>query len=479
MESGVAGGLWTHPQVHDVQQLLHGPAAQKRLRDRLSQLLPNTHALGRCRLEWADFKPGDKLVAHYRIEAHRQGDGASDLRPIALTWTPQGTGDDSALVPSLEELQRDAQLRNLTGPWQRLGAYFPECCLQVQVWPVNNRFPQLVRLSDPRHVRDMIAAANARLPGTSDCLVAPVRYHPGERHVLKYTPADRPTDLTGPRAVFAKLYDSPASAEGAFRVANRAGELLAAGGRALRTLRPLACVAEDAVILHPALSGTPLCARIRHDSPGLAEQLRQAGSMLRILHSAGFESRGPGHAAGAPSLFSDLLTAHRGFAKEVKKMTRRTCAHIQALLPDVGACIAEVLDRALAAHEALPQEPAGFIHGDFKTEHLWIEPAGLTLLDFDTCSVGDPAIDVGKFLADLTWWYMTCRQPGIEEAQAHFLDAYAGGAMTDRLKRARVYEALALIRLTVHRTRLFDRNWAGETRGLVERSANLLGRAVR
>ena len=101
-------------------------------------------------------------------------------------------------------------------------------------------------------------------------------------------------------------------------------------------------------------------------------------------------------------------------------------------------------------------------------------PTGLTLMDFDTCSLADPAIDVGKFLADLQWWYASYGQPGVEEAQAHFLDAYSPGTPWDRLRRARAYEVLVLIRLAVHRLRLFDNNWAMRTEQLVERAEHLL-----
>ena len=340
MGPGVAGTLWTQPQVYDLEQFLHGPAAQKRLHDTLSQLLSNTHALGRCLLDWAEFKPGRKLVAHYQVEARRPNGDAGDFRPIALIWRPHGeAGDNEDELSSLEEQQRDARVRKLTGPWQRLVADFPECCLRVQGWPLDSVFPQLVRVSDCCHVREMLCAASVIDPA-SDYLVVPVRYRPGERHVLRYTRADGRTDLAGP--IFAKLYESAASAARAFRLVNRVGDLLAASDSTLRSVRPVGCVANDAVVLYPGILGTPLSEHLRGAGPALAQHLGQAGSMLRILHTATQATPGECHGASGMRL-RDELTPHRGFAKEVKKITRRTCEHIHALLPELGARIKAVL----------------------------------------------------------------------------------------------------------------------------------------
>ena len=71
-----------------------------------------------------------------------------------------------------------------------------------------------------------------------------------------------------------------------------------------------------------------------------------------------------------------------------------------------------------------------------------------------------------------SWRLRQCREPGRPDsatgAQACFLDAYH--APSERLRRARVYEALFLIKLTAHRVRLFQGDWP-------QRTARLIGRA--
>ena len=81
---------------------------------------------------------------------------------------------------------------------------------------------------------------------------------------------------------------------------------------------------------------------------------------------------------------------------------------------------------------------------------------------------------MGKFLADLQWWYNSYGQPGVEQAQEQFLAGYAPGASTERLLRARLYEALVLIKTTVRRVRLFDQDWATRTERLIRRADAVL-----
>jgi aminoglycoside phosphotransferase (APT) family kinase protein len=128
---------------------------------------------------------------------------------------------------------------------------------------------------------------------------------------------------------------------------------------------------------------------------------------------------------------------------------------------------------ARAVHERLPQEPPGFAYGDFKADHLWDTPDGLMLIDFDTCYLFDPAIDLGKFLADLDYLYDGYGHDGVEAAREQFLAGY-GPSAEDRLLRARLYEALVLLKSTVRRVKLFERDWAERTTRLVGKAEAVL-----
>jgi aminoglycoside phosphotransferase (APT) family kinase protein len=258
--------------------------------------------------------------------------------------------------------------------------------------------------------------------------------------------------------LFAKLYEGEEGAQ-AVRVATWVTERLAESGTVVTGVRPRAYVAADAVILYPQVVGTPVSGQLHRPGREVAAHLEQAGRALAALH-------------GAPAPPADALSRH-SFAAEVKGIAR-TCEHIQVLLPEVGAQISRLLDCAQEQHSRMEHESPTFVHGDFKADHLWITPAGLTLIDFDTCTIADPALDVGKFLADLDWWYAAYDLPGVEAAQECFLKGYAARGTPGRQTRARIYEALVLVKMTAHRVRLFDPNWAARTAQLIERAEAIL-----
>jgi aminoglycoside phosphotransferase (APT) family kinase protein len=207
----------------------------------------------------------------------------------------------------------------------------------------------------------------------------------------------------------------------------------------------------------------------------LVPYLKNAGSVLRTLHRRPDEIVNELTTTSKQAGLIDSLKPHN-FAKEIKAV-HRTCEHIFILLPQVGAHVAEVLGQVQALYDRLPQEEPTFAHGDFKADHLWVTDNGLTLMDFDTCYLADPAIDVGKFLSDLHWWSIGTGRDDVDELREAFLSTYRPGAPKARLQRARAYEALVLVKSTAHRVRLSDANWATRTTELMERAAQIINRA--
>ena len=223
----------------------------------------------------------------------------------------------------------------------------------------------------------------------------------------------------------------------------------------MNSLRPLGYVAQDAVVLYPQLCGVPLSDYTRRLNRVAARCLHQAGVAVCALHHL------PVALAGRPE--------RHDFAAEIRWIVKKS-HHIPALLPEVGSAIAAVLDRARELHERLPQEPATFTHRDLKTEHIWVTSDGLTVMDFDSSRLADPALDVGYFLADLQFRHAAWPQAGLEKARESFLAGYAPGAPKERLTRARLYEAVELVKCAVRRVQLFEHDWASRTAGLVERA---------
>ena len=166
------------------------------------------------------------------------------------------------------------------------------------------------------------------------------------------------------------------------------------------------------------------------------------------------------------------------FAKKAK-VVRQVSEYIEIFLLETHGKILEILDTAQEYYSHLPQEKPTFTHADFKSDHLLCTPQGLTLIDFDTCTVTDPALDIGKFLAGLEWWFTLKGISGVEEAQAELLNAYVGEGLPDqaiqeRLRRARLFHALILTKIVVRRVPLYKKEWAAMTSRMIDRAARVI-----
>jgi aminoglycoside phosphotransferase (APT) family kinase protein len=124
-------------------------------------------------------------------------------------------------------------------------------------------------------------------------------------------------------------------------------------------------------------------------------------------------------------------------------------------------------------HERLGAGTAVLTHGDYKADHLLATPERLTVIDFDTCALADPALDLGKLMADLRWWAASGRPVDPDRAAKHLLDGY-GPAGQELLLRARLFEAVVLAKLTVRRVRVSDPDWERRTAALFDHCARLL-----
>jgi hypothetical protein len=97
-------------------------------------------------------------------------------------------------------------------------------------------------------------------------------------------------------------------------------------------------------------------------------------------------------------------------------------------------------------------------------------------MDFGTCATADPALDIGKLLADAAWWG---RSPdgnlradaGVRRAEAAFLAGY-GPDEGMRRQRAHAWASVLLVTMVGHRVPLSDPRWAERTTALLD-SAHL------
>jgi hypothetical protein len=447
-EAGIEGVCW----------VLGGRPMRRVIREELRGLLSTPSHLGPCVLRRAKFKPGRKLTAYFDVGLAK---GAGRTRSIEVTWQPEGSSSLSSEDPREADLESEAVAGGVAAPFSRLSARDPHLGMRILVAPLDAAYPHLVRVSSPDHVaalvtrlkRDSTDGGSREPPSVVD--VTAVRYRPGQRHVLRYDcfSPDGRTQSGG--TLFAKLYNDGED-DAAFRVATGIADWVSSSTEA-SAIRPLAHVSEDGLIVYPELAGAPLS---HYPAVRAAEPLEQAGAVLRALQRAPVE------------LFDDVRP--HSFAGEARAVAR-AAEHVGPLFPAAAGAIDRILERAAAVEARLPGEPPVLAHGDYKADHVWVGARGITLIDFNTCSLADPALDLGKFLADLHWWYAAGGEEPLLAAQRSFLAGYGDGIEPMRLLRARLYEVLILTKITVRRVRLFDRRWASKTDGLLRRAEGLVG----
>jgi hypothetical protein len=452
MDDDLIGALSGAAGLAGVQRLLLGAPAQAALRATVAGLLDGGAALDALTLQRAKYKPGRHLTAYYAAKLR-----GAPARPIEVSWTPPGSADRRGDMDALLAAQAEIVARGLAAPFRALLADDPAWGLRVQLYPLDAEYSKLARLADPAYVHDLLASGPAAHVEAAGYQITPIRYRPGQRHVLRYDPLDSGGRADERGTLFAKIYNSDKGAR-TFHVATRVADWLAAQGNGIGAARPQSYIAAEGLVLYPRVVGTPLSDLLR-DRATAAKYLRAAGAAIRTLHTA-------------PESLVELQP--HSFAKELKGITSAS-EHVRPLLPHTADRIEELLQTARDLHQRLPQEPPSFAYGDFKADHLWVTPGGLTLIDFDTCYLSDPAIDLGKFLADIQWWHDVYALDGVAEAQDQFLGGYSP-ADAGRLQRARLYEALVLIKSTVRRVKLFDPDWAPRTERLVARAAAVLDR---
>src|SRR3989442_2841652 len=123
--------------------------------------------LGPCRLRYARVGPGRRLTGYYDALIHREGTESYCARPVAVTWGSDGDADPPHTA-DLAAIEAAAARHGVAAPFRQLRADVPAWGMRVQVSPLDARIPQLVRLSDPRYVRQVVAgayAAGAAAPG--------------------------------------------------------------------------------------------------------------------------------------------------------------------------------------------------------------------------------------------------------------------------------------------------------------------------
>lgn len=194
---------------------------------------------------------------------------------------------------------------------------------------------------------------------------------------------------------------------------------------------------------------------------GSVVTLSAAGAALAALHA--------GPPSGLPvTMADDDAGALASAGDHLCVLSPHLAATVTALVASLGPRLAEG-----APEQSRPR------HGDFSPDQVVLGRAGPALLDFDNAELGDPAADLGQFVASLLADGLTSDAGvGVPAASwsTDFLTGYesAGGvAVADRIAD---HTAAALVRLAVEPFRTRAPHWPARTEALLEHASVLMAR---
>ncbi len=254
-----------------------------------------------------------------------------------------------------------------------------------------------------------------------------VKHKRGRRCAIVYSLERR----GGPIRLFAKVFGGD---RGASVLTTMARVSEAVGGGELRVPRPVGYDPSLRLLVTEFLEGTSLAVALYRGLSDLPA-IRMAAS-IAALHAA---------QASLP---------RRWTAQKEVRNTAEWIAGLTGRGGKPGGRALELLGWLERETARLPEAADTVVHRDFYADQVHDCGGATAILDLDDARRGDPAVDVGNFLAHLA---LRCLQfpetsSSCARARAPFLDAYCGrreGALGDGFeRRIRFYEAASLLRLS-------------------------------
>jgi aminoglycoside phosphotransferase (APT) family kinase protein len=378
-------------------------------REALPVLRPGTRVRTLKRMNTA-YKAGKYCVAVYSV--------LDDAEPEA-PWLATLTFSSSRRLRVLHE-------RRYAGdPDATLAILLPAVPCLVELFPADWKLPDLALAYDPMRVAELLDAT----PRSFVRKVTVVRYRPHQRCVLRYQIDGR----NGRRAseVVAKLYPYAWKA----KQVREKMHVLGAQAHALRLRLPneLGSAGERALVLMERVPGE-----------NLADLLSEASSQEAVTPLVEI-------AAQALATFHGLrleVEATRSPEDEIRKL-RPLAKQLGDVSPRIAARVRAYLDEIAARFERRASQPPCLIHGDYKPSQLLVHEGQPALVDLDRACPGDPAVDVGHFLATFVKEELR-GGTHLKGGGRTFLAAYqAQSRFAVDEEGARLFQGLALVRMLI------------------------------
>lgn len=373
-------------------------------------------------LEYLRYKPGTNLLAGYQA---RIGG-----RPVALHAKTYAAAEAGKVA-------RELRRAGVPGPLDRATVPLPDGLGVVRAFPNDANLPGLRVLAEAVAHGETVAQLGL---GVGE--LSALRYKPERRWVGRFDPAGSGRSVVL-KAHTALRYTRAAQGAGAFRE-----------GRVLRLAPAGPAIPELHVLTAGWLPGSLLDSELvtGRATPAM---LALAGTALAELHAQPVDG-----------------LAFRSRASEAASLVELATS-ISWLLPELAPRLPTFVHRvASALTEAPPLSRP--VHGDCYAKQMLVDGPHLGLLDLDQAAAGDPAQDLGLFVAHLERDVLRGRIEGhrLLPLREAFFDGYRAeaGALPERVG---LYTIASLLRLLPDPFRHREPAWERGTEALLARAEQL------
>lgn len=398
---------------------------------RLRRELPEANP-GTARNSYLRYKPGTSCLASYRIEA-----GGEEIRVHA-----KAHGPDAA-----DKLDKARKKPGVPGPLGIGRLVLEDLAIVVSFFPNDRDLKALPHLDDPEERKGLLRNLLPGRPDLWESGIETLRYKPERRYVARLV------DGGEARAIL-KVYT-----ESNYRAARTNAEAFT---EAFKTQGPFRLAPllghsdRHRMLIFEWLPGRPL------DEAILDPEVK--------LHKVAIVGAG-------------LAELHAQEPEGLKILGREEEIDILAEVAEgVGAVSPHLAGRAREIARGLADQLVGApsmgrpIHGDFDAGQVLLGEDAITLLDLDRTVRGDPAEDLGLFIAHLERAVLdggmsAGRAESLKEA---LLDGYRISTHRPTPERIEVYTAAGLLRLCPEPFRYRARDWPRQTERVLDRAAEIL-----
>ncbi|HEU4419489.1 MAG TPA: aminoglycoside phosphotransferase family protein, partial [Planctomycetota bacterium] len=400
-------------------------------------------AIEAVRISQVHYRPSRRCTVLYDVKFRAADGGRSCTRLVAGELTARGA--QPADVPAdLIARYRASGQRLLRDPV----VHVPALPLAASVFPFDPALPTLVDACDEQHMKTLFERLwHERKLRVRSVEIRCLGYTPGARAALLYEiqAICRRTSLPEVRRIVGKLYARRNAAE----IFAHNWAVWRKSHHRLRMAPPLGFFAAPSVSLQEYATGGRL-SELAGNAEFAAGVRRTARAVAQL------------HAMPLPLRFQQ---ASRASVRSVQRWAEVLCA----IRPQERARILGLRDRLVAELEQRATV-TGPIHGDLHPANVLVDDDRLTLIDLDNISLGDRLLDVGRFLASLRTSSLRVygNLDGLAEVGEAFLAHYLRQSGEDE-RRARLFEAAALLMSAGTGFRLQRDGWAETAFALVER----------